>query len=39
MPEKIEARLAAGETHVQIAKSLKVARSSGYRVVAGPRAA
>ena len=39
MPEKIKARLAAGETHAQIAKSLKVARSSVYRVVAGPRAA
>jgi len=39
MPEKIKARLATGETHVQIAKSLKVARSSVYRVVAGPRAA
>ena len=37
MPEKIKARLAASETHAQIAKSLKVARSSVYRVVAGPR--
>jgi DNA invertase Pin-like site-specific DNA recombinase len=39
MPEKIKTRLAAGETRAQIAKSLKVARSSVYRVVAGPRAA
>ena len=39
MPEKIKARLASGETHAQIAKSLKVARSSVYRVVAGPPAA
>ena len=39
MPEKIKARLASGETHAQIAKSLKVARSSVYRVVARPRAA
>ena len=31
--------IAAGESHAQIAKSLKVARSSVYRVVAGPRAA
>jgi hypothetical protein len=29
MPEKITARLAAGETHAQIANSLKVARWCG----------
>jgi DNA invertase Pin-like site-specific DNA recombinase len=39
MPEKIKARLASDETYAQIAKSLKVARSSVYRVVAALRAA
>jgi DNA invertase Pin-like site-specific DNA recombinase len=38
-PEVIRQRLAAGETHAQIARSLGVARSSVYRVVPQPRAA